>query len=130
MRTTQERFLPLPVTPAVELTAEWDGRLDLDPEVIRGAAVKLVLRVPEDRLAELDREALRAEVLAAGADSCRSPVIHVVRRREARDARHAAELSLEDSLRIFAEEVRAPDLEERVNFAAALAREADSGVLE
>lgn len=130
----KETFLPLPATPAVELSFElgedWDGRLaGLGlPEGIRGAAVKLVLLVAEERVAELDREALREMVLAAGAASCRPPVVHVTRRREARDARHAAELPLEDSLRIFAEEVRAPDAAERVAFAAALAREADAGV--
>jgi hypothetical protein len=132
----REEFIPLPVTPVVELSfdlgEDWDGRLaGLGiPEGIAGASVKLVLRVAEERVAELDRDAIRAAVLAAGAVSCRAPVVHVTRRRDARDARHAAELPLEDSLRIFAEEVRAPEPAERVAFAAALAREADAGATE
>lgn len=136
MSRVREEFIPLPVTPAVELSfdlgEDWDGRLSSLglPEAVRGAAVKLVLRVAEERLGELDREGFRAAVLAAGAESCRAPVVHVTRKREARDDRHAAELTLEDSLRIFAEEVRAPDAAERVAFAAALAREADAGAEE
>jgi len=136
LREVREEFLPLPATPAVELAfdldEDWDGRLESLglPDAVVGAAVKLVLRVAEERLAELDREGFRAAVLAAGADSCRAPVVHVTRKREARDDRHAAELTLEDSLSIFAEEVRAPDAGARVAFAAALAREADAGVEE
>lgn len=134
MKRIREEFIPLPVDRLLELASDWvDGRLDLDLRALpalRGATVKLTVRVPEEQLAEFDREGLRAAVLAAGAAACRAPTVHVIRREERRDARHAAELPLEDSLRIFAEEVRAPDAGERVAFAAALAREADAGVTE
>jgi hypothetical protein len=128
-----EEFIPLPVIPVVEVSLnlgeDWDGTIRSVeiPKTILGANVKLLLRVSERWFAELDREVFQAAILKSGAVSCRPPVVHVVRKREARDERHAAELTLEESLRIFAEEVRAPDSVERVAFAAALAREADAG---
>lgn len=127
-------FLPLPAEPTRELVLElgddWDGAWEFDPEVVRGARVKPVVYVPEGRLALLDRDALRKAIVEAGATYCRTPTIHVSRLREKRDARHDAELPLEESLRIFGEETRARDLAEKVAFAAELAREADAGVTE
>jgi len=132
----REQFIPLPVTRVVELSIDlmedWDGSLDsidLPPDA-KGASVKPLVHISEDRLAELDRTALMKRILAFGASACRLPVVQVSRRREKRDERHASELSLEESLTIFAEEVRSPEPEERVAFAVALAREADAGVLE
>jgi hypothetical protein len=44
-----------------------------------------------------------------------------------RDDRHDVELSLEESIRVFAEETRPADVGEKVAFAVEIAREADGG---
>lgn len=134
--SARERFVPLPVDRLVEISItiaeNWDGRLDrfFRPEDVRGARVKVVATVPEARLADFDRETLRSLILAAGAVHCRAPEVRVVRRKVRRDERHDAEISIEESLRIFAEETRAKGTEGKVRFAAELAREADAGVCE
>lgn len=126
----REEFLPLPVDRPLELVwdldADWDGTLAL-PDVT-GARVKCVLRVVEERAALADPAALRRRVLEAGAVFCKTPEVVVLRRRELRDERHAVDLPLEESLRLFAAETLVPDPEAKVAFAAALAREADAGV--
>ena len=130
-REVGDRFLPLPAEPTRELRwdlpEDWDGAIPVDADLVRGARVKPVVTVPEARLAALDPEALRARILELGATYCKAPLVHVLRKRTARDERHATELPLEDSLAIFAEETRVRDPEEAVRFAAALAREADAG---
>jgi hypothetical protein len=117
-RTIEVRF---------ELPAEWDGRFPLDPEALTGARVKPVVLVPEELASEVDRHALRAEILDAGAAYCKVPAVQVARRRVKRDARHETALPLEESLRIFAEETKPERAEEVLRFAAALARAADAG---
>jgi hypothetical protein len=132
----RENFLPLPVDRTLELRIElgedFDGDLDLllvDVDV-RDARVKPVVFVPEERVDLLDRETLRERILAIGAKYCKAPVVHVVRKVVRRDVRHDAEIPLEDSLRIFAEETKPRDTEEKIAFAAELAREADAGEME
>jgi len=123
-------FLPLPVEPTLEIRFEldeaWDGAWRL-PAAVSGARVKPVVSVPEARAEAVDRAALRRAVLEAGAVYCKLPEVHVRRREVRRDERHDVELPLEESLRIFAEETRPRDAERFVEFAAALAREADAG---
>lgn len=126
-------FLPLPAEPTREvrfnLDDDWDGTWSLNSDV-SGARVKPVVSVPEGSAEAVDRAALRKLILDAGAVYCKQPEVHVRRREVRRDARHDVELSLEDSLRIFAEETQPRDAERFVKFAAAIAREADSGETE
>lgn len=127
--TIRRYAVPLPVERTLELTFEfdaaWDGALP-DFGDVDGARVKPVLFVPEELTDLVDREAWRDALLEAGATYVKTPTVHVVRRRTKRDERHAAQLSLEESLRIFAEETGGAP-KERIEFAAALARDADAG---
>ena len=133
IRRPRERFLPLPVDRHVELTFEFPETIDLavfDSNVVVGARVKPIVIVSEEKLETLDREAIRRAILEKGAVHCRAPEVRVVRRKVKRDERHAADVPLEESLRIFAEETRARNAEWKVGFAAELAREADAGARE
>lgn len=127
----RENFLPLPVDRTLEL--RWDlGNgfpADGEPEIpdVAGARVKLVIFVAEESVMHLDRDGLRDRILSAGAKYCKAPVVHVVRKAEHRDARHAVDVPLEESLRLFAEETKPREAEDKVEFAAGLAREADAG---
>ena len=127
----ENRFLEYGAQPTREirweLPPDWDGDLPLDPDVIDGSRIKPVVLVPDNVADQLDRHALRQRILDLGATYCKVPVVHVLRERVARDERHRTELSLEESLEIFAEETRPPDAEAKVAFAAELAREADAG---
>jgi len=127
----RERFVELPVDRHVEVLLDFVENPDLllDESLLKGARVKPVVVVPEERVETFDREALRKAVLKAGAESCRPPEVRVVRKRVKRDERHAADVPLEESLRIFAAETRARDAGEKVSFAAELAREADAGAV-
>lgn len=121
-----ETVLPLPIDRTLEI--RWDVGDDLSalPDVA-GARVKPVVFVREEDAAALDLVDLRNRILGAGAVYCRAPIVHVVRSEVKRDARHAADVPLEESLRIFAEETRPEDAGAKVEFAAGLAREADAG---
>ena len=127
-------FLPLPVEPTreirFELDADWDGRWKIDPELVRGARIKPVVFVPEERASEVDKASLRQLFLDTGATYCKLPEVHVHRKEVRRDARHDVELSIEESLWLFASETRPKNTEDKVLFAAALAREADAGAKE
>lgn len=129
----RQNFLPLPVDRTLELRFdlgdEFDGTLDLDVDV-EGARVKPVVFVPEGKVDLLDREEIQRALLAAGAKYVKVPVVHVVRTVAHRDERHDVEISLEESIRIFAEETKPRDVDEKVAFAAALARESDAGARE
>ena len=126
----EHRFLDVSADPTIEvrfeIPASWDGRFPLNPEALTGTRVKPVVLVPEELASEVDRHALRQEILEAGAVYCKVPIVQVARRKVKRDARHAVELPLEESLRLFAAETRTEDPETVVEFAAALAREADA----
>jgi len=113
-----------------ELPADWDGKFPLDPGAVKGTRVKPVVVLPEELVSGVDRHALRTAILDAGALYCKVPFLRVIRRKQTRDRRHAPDLPLEESLRIFAEETKTEDPEEVVKFAAALAREADAGATE
>ena len=128
----RERFVELPVDRHVELLLDFaeDPDLAIDEGLVRGARVKPVVVIPEEKLETFDRDALREAVLAAGAEYCRAPEVRVVRKRTKRDERHSADVPLEESLRIFAAETRARDSDAKVAFAAELAREADAGAVE
>lgn len=122
-----EYFVPLPVDPTIEVAVRMDLETEFEiPRDVRGARVKLVVYVPEARAAEVDRGALRAKLLDAGAVYARDPVVHVVRDEAKRDERHAVDVPLEESVRIFADETRPERAEEKIAFALELAREADS----
>lgn len=126
----REDFLPLPVDRTVEIRLDLDldfaGDFDVRDD-LEGARVKPVVFVPEERADLVDREALRTALLERGAVYVKAPLVHVVRREAKRDARHDVEVPLEESLRLFVEETRPRDAEAKVEFAAALAREADAG---
>lgn len=132
-KTQPSRFVSLPVEPTrelrFELDANWDGRWPIQPTLVAGARIKPVVFVPEAIAANVDKFGLKAEFEALGATYVKTPHVHVVREKTTRDARHAVDLPLEESLRIFAEETRTSDLA-KVAFAAAIAREADAGVRE
>jgi len=134
LRRPRERFLEVGADRTIELRweleASWDGRFRVDPEEVAGARVKPVILVPEELVEHVARHELRQTILDAGAVYCKVPTVQVIRRKVTRDARHHVDLPLEDSLRLFAEEVTAEDAEEKVKFAATLAREADAGVKE
>ncbi len=110
-----------------ELRSDWDGEFRVRKGDVKGARIKPVILIPEEAVSFLDRHAIRQKILDFGAVYCKVPIVHVLRERVKRDDRHRVELSLEESLRIFAEETRPEDPEGKVKFAAALAREADSG---
>lgn len=124
-------FLALPVDRTIELRfdfgEDWDGSIDLDLPRLAGARVKPVVYVSDAVVDRFDREALRHRILSAGAAYCRASLVHVVRRVARRDVRHDVALTLEESVRVFAEETAPSAVEEKVVFAVALAREADSG---
>ncbi len=123
------RFVELPVDRALELRFDldlaFDGAFRL-PDVA-GARVKVVVYVPEDVADLVDRVSLRNQIEEAGAIYVKDPVVHVIRSEVRRDARHEADLSLEESIAIFAAETSPRDAENKVAFAVALAREADGG---
>lgn len=124
----RENFLPLPVDRALELrfdVGEVPEELEI-PDVV-DARVKPVVYVEEGGLETFDAEKLRQVLLEAGAKYVKSPIVHVVRKVVRRDERHDVEIPLEFSLELFAEETRPREAEEKVAFAAALAREADAG---
>jgi hypothetical protein len=126
----RENFLPLPVDRTVELRIEigesFDGEIGGFPD-LAGARVKPVVFVPEERAELFDRDALREKLEEAGAIYVKAPTVHTIRRVVRRDARHDVDVPLEESLRIFAEETKPRDADAKVEFAAALAREADAG---
>lgn len=126
-----DRFLPLPVDRTLELKfefgADWDGTIDLDLEKLAGSRVKPVVFVVEEAVERFDRDSLKLRILHAGAVYCRAPLVHVIRRTVKRDERHAVEVPLEESIRIFAEETNPADADKKVTFAAEVAREADGG---
>lgn len=129
----KHHFLPLPADRTLEI--RWDLDDDFDgsfefPDGVSGARVKPVIHVPEGKVGLVDRDGLRKVLLDAGAIYCKAPTVHVARRKVKRDERHAVEVPLEESLRIFAEETNPRDPDRRVEFAAALAREADAGAKE
>jgi hypothetical protein len=125
-----DRFLPLPVDRTIELRFDlgddWDGAIELEPD-LTGARVKPVVHVAEAVVERFDRNGLKDRILEAGATYCKAPVVHVVRTVVKRDDRHDVELSLEESIRVFAEETRPADAGEKVVFAVEIAREADGG---
>lgn len=110
-----------------ELSPDWNGDLQISKKDVKGARIKPVILIPEEVVNLLDRHALKKIILDLGAVYCKVPIVHVLKKRAKRDDRHRVELSLEESLKLFAEETRPEDPEEKVKFAAALAREADSG---
>lgn len=126
-----ETILPLPVDRLVEvvyqLDRDFDGVFEVPPSV-EGARVKPVVYVPEEKLELVRKDELRELLLRAGAVYVKAPTVHVIRKRRRRDERHDVELDLEASLAIFAEETGADAA--KVEFAAALAREADAGEVE
>jgi hypothetical protein len=130
-RVVRNDLYPLPVDRTVELRFElgldWDGEFDLDSEVIRGARVKPVVFVDEEKADLVDRDAMKEMISSLGAIYVRTPAVHVIRKRVKRDERHDVEIPLEESLRLFAEETRPEDAEEKIDYAVALAREADAG---
>jgi hypothetical protein len=120
----RENFLPLPVDRTLELRLEFGENLgDVD---VRGARVKPILFVPEEKADLVDREALRAKLIERGAVYVKAPTVHVIRKAIKRDERHRADVPLEESLRLFAGETRPRDADAKGEFAAALAREADA----
>lgn len=122
----REYDLPLPVDRTLEL--RWDALPDGDLPDVAGARVKPVLFLDEVESTTFDRGAFKERLREAGAVYVKAPVVHVLRRRSARDDRHAADVPLEESLRMFAQETHCGV--DHVEFAAALAREADAGVTE
>jgi hypothetical protein len=130
----ENHFLPLPVDRTIELrwdlSEDFDGVLPVDPKEVDGARVKPVIYVPEEKADLVDRDGLRSDLLGMGAVYCKAPTVHVVRKKVQRDDRHAVEVPLEESLRMFAEETNPRDPDARVEFAATLAREADAGAEE
>lgn len=121
-----EHFLPLPVDRTLEL--RWDvGVVPEEMEIpdVVDARVKPVVYVEEGAI--FDAEKFKKVLLEAGAKYVRSPLVHVVRRETRRDERHDVEIPLEESLGLFAEETSPRDPEGKIEFAAAVAREADAG---
>lgn len=122
-------FVPTPadrtVEVRVELGEDWEGGIEF-PDV-RGARVKPVIFVAEERADLVDREAIRTVLEELGAVYVRTPLVHVVRKVVRRDERHAVDLPLEESIRLFAEETTPRDAGEKIAFALELAREADAG---
>lgn len=110
-----------------ELRSDWDGEFLVPSKDVKGARIKPVILIPEEVVNLLDRHALKQRILDLGAVYCKVPIVHVLRNRVKRDERHRVELSLEESLGIFADETRPKDSEGKVKFAVSLAREADSG---
>jgi hypothetical protein len=131
VREGKDTFLPLPVDRTIELRFEldedWDGAIDLDPEALAGARVKPIVFVAGAVVDRFDRDDLRLRIIHAGAIYCRAPLVHVVRTVVRRDERHAVEVPLEESLRMFAEETSPAGADRKVAFAAGLARAADGG---
>ncbi len=129
----RESWRPMPVEPMRELRWElgdgWDGKLPIRKPWVDGCRVKLVVLVPQDRAAEVDADYLRSRAWAKGAKYCKVEV-HVLRRAEVRDERHAPEVDLRTSLQLFAEEIRTRNADAKIAAAEALAREADEGVEE
>lgn len=128
------RFIPLPATPLLELHWEITDRGQLDDMAlgrnVTDAIVKPVVVITE-HLAELfNRQALKTLIESMGAKHCRTPIVHVVRKQITRDERHTTELPIEESLGLFADETHTSTAGPRVAYAAALAREADAGVVE
>jgi len=126
----RDRFIETGADPTLEVRWEldtgWNGRFAI-PESVAGARVKPVVYVSEELSDQVDRHGLRTEILEAGAIYCKVPTVHVARRKVKRDARHEVELTIEESLRLFAEETKPSDPKGLVKFAAKLARAADSG---
>lgn len=110
-----------------KIPSDWNGEIWVVERDVKGARIKPVILIPEEVVNLLDRHAVRQKILDFGAVYCKVPIVHVLRKRTKRDDRHRVELSLEESLKIFAEETRPEDSEGKVKFAASLAREADSG---
>lgn len=110
-----------------ELSSDWNGVFDIDPELMNGARIKPVVFVPEEIAAQVDMHALRQVIIEAGAIYCKVPTIHVARKKVTRDERHDVTLSLEESLEIFAEETNPTDADKLISFAAKVARDADEG---
>lgn len=129
----KEKLIKLPVSRLLELTWELDstfeGIIDIEADVA-GARVKPVLYVPEEKLKLVDKNQLTQDLINAGASYIKAPTIHTIRKKVKRDDRHDVELSIEESLEIFAEETKVRDVDVKIAFAAELAREADSGVEE
>ena len=129
-----ETFVQLPTEPTREvrwdLAPDWNGKLDLKRDWIKGSRIKPVIFVPEERLHEIDRAELRSRILQKGATYCKAPEIHVIRKKVTRDSRHAADMPTKDSLKLFAEETKAREAKLKIAYALKLAVEADEGVRE
>jgi len=125
----EKTFIPLPVDRlvVVDLRVEEGAVVGLPKSSdVAGCLVKVRIEVPAEQIDVFDKEFLRQQIIELGAAHVRAVEVRVLRREAVRDDRHAVELSIEDSLRIFAEETKIQDAERRIAFAAALAREADS----
>jgi len=133
MKTVENKFLESHADPVreirLDLDADWDGEIPIRAKEVDGARVRLMIYVPEAAAGRVDRVGIRASTLKMGALYCKVDV-YVLRSAVKRDPRHRDELSIEESLRIFGEETRPAGVEKRIEFAAALAREADAGVRE
>jgi len=127
--SVEERFLPRPVTPAVEVEVDipedWDGIFPALPSSVRGALVKLTVTIPEAKLPVFDRERFREGALFMGAERVHAINLRVIRSAVKRDERHNAEVSLEESIQLFAGETKPQRAMEKVRLALSIAREAD-----